>query len=98
MACCAAGALLPCRTTLLVMRRNSVIAIVLFVVVVTVFLVGSVLIDSVLPAGPRSAMVVTAPGHTGSLIRDWLVTWLQLIVLAGGATAAIALVRRRVRR
>jgi hypothetical protein len=51
-------------------------------------------IDAFAPAGPRDAMVLTASGHTGSLVRDWSVPAYQVVVMAAGALAVIALARR----
>jgi hypothetical protein len=43
-------------------------------------------------------MVLTAPGHTGSLVRDWSVPGYQVAVMAAGLLAVMALVRRASRR
>jgi hypothetical protein len=72
--------------------------VVLLAVITTVFVVGSAVIDALAPAGPRNAMVLTEPGHTGSLVRDWSVPVYQLAVTAAGVLAIIALVRRASRR
>ena len=79
-------------------HRLVVSTLILLAAIVTVFVVGSAVIDAFAPAGPRDAMVLTAPGHTGSLTRDWSVPAYQVVVLAAGALAVIALTRRASRR
>jgi hypothetical protein len=74
--------------------RLVISTVVLLAVITTVFVVGSAVIDALAPAAPRNAMVLTEPGHTGSLVRDWSVLVYQLAVMAAGVLAIIALVRR----
>ena len=78
--------------------RLVVSTLVLLATIVTVFVVGSAVIDAFAQAGPRDAMVLTAPGHTGSLVRDWSVPAYQVVVMAVGVLAIIALTRRGSRR
>jgi hypothetical protein len=78
--------------------RLVISTLVLLAVIVTVFVVGSAVIDAVAPAGPRGAMVLTAPGHTGSLVRDWSVPAYQVGVMAAGVLAVVALLHRASRR
>jgi len=78
--------------------RLVVSTLVLLAAIVTVFVVGSAVIDAFAPAGPRDAMVLTAPGHTGSLVRDWSIPAYQVVVMAVGVLAIIALTRRASRR
>jgi hypothetical protein len=62
--------------------------------VVAAFLLGSFLIDVILPGGVRQALFLTLPSNTGSLMTDYALTLYQVVVLAIGLILGARIARR----